>query len=112
MSLGPRLQAVRTADLIGEAAVKDPRLVLCCATGSTPTAAYRLLVTEPARVAQLAGVRVVKLDEWVGLPPDHPSSCEDYLRKNLLGSVPTAPASSARSPPCPGHSTPCLRRQK
>ena len=60
--------------------------VLCVATGNSPTGLYRELV-RAAHVAPglFAAVRIVKLDEWLGVPPDHPVSCEHYLRNNVLG---------------------------
>lgn len=61
-------------------------LLLCAATGSSPTKTYNLLAGEyrenPVLFNQL---KVIKLDEWGGIPLDHPDTCETYLRKNLLG---------------------------
>jgi galactosamine-6-phosphate isomerase len=59
--------------------------VLCAATGNSPIGLYR----ELAHAAQMdpglfAAVRIVKLDEWLGVPPDHPASCEHYLRSNVI----------------------------
>ena len=31
-----------------------------------------------------AGLRIVKLDEWAGLPMRHPSTCEHYVQANLI----------------------------
>lgn len=59
--------------------------VLCVATGNSPIGLYR----ELAHAAQLdpglfAAARIVKLDEWLGVPSDHPASCEHYLRGNVI----------------------------
>jgi len=66
--------------------LKDKRkLFLCAATGNSPRGLYKRLVEyhyhEPSLFDQLT---VVKLDEWGGLPKNHPSSCEYYLRNYLI----------------------------
>jgi galactosamine-6-phosphate isomerase len=62
-----------------------PNLMLCAATGGSPTGTYQLLATafstQPNLFEQL---RLFKLDEWVGLSMTHPQSCEAYLRKHLI----------------------------
>jgi 6-phosphogluconolactonase/glucosamine-6-phosphate isomerase/deaminase len=92
--------AERAADLIVTALRAKPTLVLCCAAGATPTATYAVLAKRrAAEPAAFAALRVLKLDEWCGLPPSdeggggdggaasapesespHPCSCEAYLR--------------------------------
>jgi len=77
--------SARVAQLIVDAARAKPELVLCLATGGTPTQVYRFLAK--AAVADrelLSRIRVVKLDEWVGLPMDHSSTCEAYLQDAIL----------------------------
>lgn len=77
--------SARAAALVLEAIRRDPSLMLCAATGSTPTATYRRLALrrqqEPELFEQL---RVVKLDEWGGLGVASPGSCEHYLRRHVL----------------------------
>ena len=53
------------------------------------------------RPALFRGVRIVKLDEWLGLPMDHPATCETYLRENVLGpwAVPRSRYQGFRSRP-------------
>lgn len=90
---------------------QQPGLLFCAATGSSPAGVYQRLVelagSSPAGVyQQLAGsagssstgayqqsrkagldisaLRVVKLDEWAGLPMEHYGSCESYLRQHLI----------------------------
>jgi galactosamine-6-phosphate isomerase len=77
--------AARAADLIIEAVRAQPHLVLCAATGSTPTRTYELLAERAEAEPSLFGsLRVVKLDEWAGLAMDHPSTCEAYLQAHVL----------------------------
>jgi len=64
---------------------KNRRLLLCTATGGSPTGMYQLLSNtyqdNPGLFAQL---RIIKLDEWGGVPMDQPGTCEQYLQQNLL----------------------------
>lgn len=60
-------------------AIKDP--VACLATGSSPLGMYRNLVASGNDYRQLT---VVKLDEWLGLTMDHPSTCEKYLQQEII----------------------------
>jgi galactosamine-6-phosphate isomerase len=76
----------RAAARIAAAIRRKPALLLGVVTGATPTRTYEHLArrrtVEPALFAR---VRVLKLDEWLGLPSRHPASCESYLREKLLG---------------------------
>ncbi len=72
-------------DLIIEALRRKPAMLLCAASGLTPLGCYELLAerrrAEPALFDRL---RVLKLDEWGGLPMDDPATCETYLRRHLI----------------------------
>lgn len=60
--------------------------LLCAPTGNSPTGLYQELIRERARQPDLLRrFRVVKLDEWLGVPPDDPVSCEHYLQSQLVG---------------------------
>lgn len=64
---------------------RNSNLLLCAATGNSPLGTYRLLGDECEKNPELfSQLRIIKLDEWGNLPSDHPSSCEHYLRENLL----------------------------
>jgi putative deaminase/isomerase len=64
---------------------RRPDLLLGLATGATPTRTYAELAAMRAREPSLLRrVRIVKLDEWLGLPMRHPATCETYLRENVL----------------------------
>jgi len=76
----------RAAARIAAAVRRNPTLLLGVVTGASPTRTYQRLAERRAVEPSLfRRVRVVKLDEWLGLPPRHPASCESYLRVNLLG---------------------------
>jgi len=59
-------------------------LLLCAATGNSTTAAYEKLAENSDRFGTET-VRVLKLDEWGGIPMSDPQSCETYLREKLIG---------------------------
>ena len=79
----------RAADAVWEAARAKPDLLLCLASGATPTATYARLASAPER---LAVARFVQLDEWAGLDADDPTSCAHYLERTLFGPLAVAPA--------------------
>ena len=73
------------AALVLEALAEKPDLLLCAATGSSPEGLY----AELAKLARgnkeiFRRMRILKLDEWGGIPDNHPVSCEYYLREKLL----------------------------
>lgn len=75
----------RAKDLIVNEIVYKPDLLFCAATGGSPTGTYRLLETEFQKTPGLFDrMRVLKLDEWGGIPMNHPSTCETYLQKHLI----------------------------
>jgi galactosamine-6-phosphate isomerase len=65
---------------------RNPRLLVCLPTGSTPSRTYELLGSRarkhPALFRQL---RLLKLDEWGGLRAGDPGSCEAYLQRHVIG---------------------------
>lgn len=74
------------ADRVLAALGRKPDLLLCAATGHSPLGLYRLLAEEARQdPARFAAMRVLKLDEWGGVPPEDPQTCESYLRAELLG---------------------------
>lgn len=64
---------------------KNKQSLLCAATGSSPTGTYAELKKSFEWQPELfSGIRVIKLDEWGGLPMDNPSTCESYLQKHII----------------------------
>ena len=70
----------QAAALVWEAAEAKPDLLICLASGETPTGVYTRLAAAPAR---LAGARFIQLDEWAGLGADNPASCAAHLQRTL-----------------------------
>jgi len=68
-------------------------LLLCAATGRSPIGMYERLTTAfCTNRPMFEALRIVKLDEWVGIPADDPGSCEFYLRTRLCEPLGIAPA--------------------
>lgn len=60
--------------------------LLCAATGNSVKGLYTMLAAEYKAAPQtFENLRILKLDEWVGIAGDHPASCESYLREYLTG---------------------------
>ena len=75
----------QAASLIIKQLREKKNLLLCAATGNTPTRTYQLLVQEYAHHPKLfSELRVIKLDEWGGIPLNDPATCETYLQENLI----------------------------
>ncbi len=70
------------AGILAEAVSQNPALLLCAASGGSPTRTYELFAVDKQLGDQL---RVLKLDEWAGLAMDDPASCEAYLQRYLIG---------------------------
>ncbi len=79
---GMSLQA--TDFLISELEKKSGQL-LCVATGNSPLGVYQKLKSVKNEHPKcFEKLRILKLDEWAGLKMNDPSSCESYIRNNIL----------------------------
>lgn len=80
--------AAIVAEAVAAALVQRPAPVLGLATGSSPLPTYRMLV-DAVRTGRLsfAGASAVLLDEYVGLPPDHPQAYRTFIRTQLTDLV-------------------------
>ncbi|MDP2337184.1 MAG: galactosamine-6-phosphate isomerase [Bacteroidota bacterium] len=75
----------KAKDLILQEIEKNKNLLLCAATGGSPTETYDLLGIEYQKRPEIfAELRIVKLDEWGGIPMNHPDTCESYLQAHLI----------------------------
>ncbi|NQU23686.1 MAG: 6-phosphogluconolactonase [Candidatus Nealsonbacteria bacterium] len=74
------------ADMMADEIRAKRDLAISLATGDSPTRCYQLLAARRAEDPELfSEVRFVKLDEWGGLQPNDPATCEYYLRKHMIG---------------------------
>jgi glucosamine-6-phosphate deaminase len=88
--------ATRMADVVADAVVdlisRKPAAVLGLATGSSPLAVYDALVERHERgEISFASARGFALDEYVGLPTDHPQRYRTVLETEFAGRVDFAP---------------------
>lgn len=94
----PEAGSKLAADAIADLLRAKPAAVLGLATGSTPLGVYDALVdlheNEGLSFAQARGFA---LDEYVGLPADHPESYREVLRREIVSRVDFAPG-AVRSP--------------
>jgi glucosamine-6-phosphate deaminase len=76
------------ADVVVHVIERRPDAVLGLATGSSPLGAYRLLIAETrsGRVS-FAACRAVLLDEYVGLPPEHPEAYRSVIHREFADHV-------------------------
>ncbi len=70
------------ADLIIEQVDRSPETTLGIATGSTPATTWTAL---RSRGVSLSGVTVFALDEYLGLPSDHPQSYKRVIEREVVG---------------------------
>lgn len=75
--------ARRIADLVA----KTPRVVLGLPTGRTPVALYRELVSLYAHGVDFSQVTTFNLDEFLGIPADHPGSYRSFMEQHLFSHV-------------------------
>lgn len=75
--------AAAASQVIIRAIRNKPDLLLCAATGNTPTATYQALVAQKT-LFPTDQLRMFKLDEWGGVPMDHSGTCESYLQEHLI----------------------------
>ncbi|HCS73954.1 MAG TPA: glucosamine-6-phosphate deaminase [Clostridiales bacterium] len=67
---------------------EKPNTVLGLATGSTPIGMYRNLVKSyRANEVSFSQVRTYNLDEYVGIPQDHPCSYYYFMQENLFKDI-------------------------
>ena len=72
---------------------ENPSAVLLLPTGTTPLGMYRRLVElHRSDGLSFAGATFFNLDEYLGLPPDHPASYHVYMKENFYGLIDADPA--------------------
>ncbi|WP_367318105.1 glucosamine-6-phosphate deaminase [Streptomyces sp. HUAS ZL42] len=85
--------AGRTVAGIIHHAIAAGTKVLGLATGSSPLSVYRDLVRRHQQEAlSFVGIDAFLLDEYVGLPPSHPQSYAQVIRRELVDHVDLDPA--------------------
>lgn len=84
---------MQAASLVISEITQKRDLLLCAATGRSPIGLYGELVRKAhTDRALFDALRIIKLDEWGGIPENAPESCERYLRTRLLDPLGIPPA--------------------
>ncbi|MDX9867985.1 MAG: glucosamine-6-phosphate deaminase [Kiritimatiellia bacterium] len=80
--------AAEASRLAGEVIIsavrRKPDLVLGLATGSTPLLLYKEMIAACRNGVDYSRVRTFNLDEYYGLPPDHPQSYRKFMNDHLF----------------------------
>ena len=78
----------RAADVVADQVSRRPDTVLGVATGTSPLGTYRELTRRQAHgLLDLTRLRCFALDEYVGLPPEHPERYANVLDRELVSRV-------------------------
>ena len=86
------------AEIIRAALLKKPNLVLGLATGSTPIGLYEALVRmHKTEGLDFSDVTTFNLDEYVGIPSDHPYSYHTFMATHFFNAV-NVPAENRHIP--------------
>lgn len=84
--------AVKAADMYTELLAKQPDAVLGLATGSSPVPVYNELIARyEAGEVSFGQARAFLLDEYVGLPADHPEGYRNFIERVFASKVDFAP---------------------
>jgi len=78
----------RAAEILLAGIRRDPRIVLGLPTGRTPVGMYQRVVAECTREYHcFRDVTTFNLDEYVGIPREHPGSYYTFMRQHLFDHV-------------------------
>lgn len=87
--------AARTAHIFLDAIHENPRIVLGLPTGRTPIGMYDRVVRECGREYHcFREVTTFNLDEYVGVPREHPGSYFTFMRQHLFDHVDLDPSNA------------------
>lgn len=80
--------STRAASLLLDGIRKDPKLVLGLPTGNTPVGMYDRVIAECKREYHcFRDVVTFNLDEYVGIPRDHPGSYYMFMQQHVFSHV-------------------------
>jgi glucosamine-6-phosphate deaminase len=85
----------RAATILLDAINANPKAVLGLPTGNTPVGMYARVVAECSREYRcFRDVVAFNLDEYVGIPRDHPGSYFNFMQRQLFSHVDIDPANT------------------
>ncbi len=94
----PEIAAILAADIFEHALAAVEAPVLGLATGSTPLATYRELIRRHVECGlSFVNARAFLLDEYVGLPRDHPEAYRRFIAREFTDHI-DLPATGLHSP--------------
>ncbi len=97
-----RRLSVIAADIVVELMQAKPDAVLGLATGSTPIGLYRELVRrEREGQVDCSHATTFNLDEYLGLPEEHPQSYRHFMEEHLFGRLRRRPRKTYIPPSLP-----------
>ena len=77
-----------SAEIVRDALLKKPNLVLGLATGSTPIGLYEALIRmHKTDGLDFSEVTTFNLDEYVGIPPNHPYSYHTFMETHFFRAI-------------------------
>ena len=75
-----------TAELIVHYINKNPKALICFASGHTPLGVFEeLRLAQQSKKIDLRNCQFLSLDEWIGIDPSDPGSCLSMLQKDCFG---------------------------
>ena len=75
----------KCADVLIKTVAENPAAKIVLATGGSPLLGYRKFVQRVKETKlDVSKVTFIKLDEWLGLRPDDPATCEHFIRQEIL----------------------------
>jgi glucosamine-6-phosphate deaminase len=89
---GPREGGVIVAEHVAAEVRRNPSLVLGVATGTTPLPVYGALRDHADAGLDFSRARAFALDEYVGLPPEHPESYHAVIDREVRAPLGLKPA--------------------
>jgi len=79
-----RSMSLKSSRILIESMRKKPEALLCIATGGSPEGMYAEVTKSVAAEPGLtSGIQLLALDEWYGIPSDHPATCSSFIRQNV-----------------------------
>jgi len=73
------------SDAIVSGIRKNPAQSICTATGNSPMGVYQNLAAAYSDEPEIFGkLRIIKLDEWGGIPSADPNSCDTFVQEKIL----------------------------
>lgn len=76
----------KAADIVVSTVEAKRDALLCLPTGHSPAGLYEELARIAARQSKFfSELKVLKLDEWLGVPASDPVSCEHFLNERVIG---------------------------